>query len=189
MQTLRQSSYWWKNPQKSTEDNPVADKRQEQTIRCGTDASTCITSERIGEGAQSPRHTYKLTTSVGGPMPPSMCAMYNQTWKFLQIKKKRSNGSALEEEGGEVGPCCVTLENHFTSLSLISFSKVEIIINVAVKCGLWWWPKERLWNHLYKAVEFVIWSPVPCQFTHSKPRGNYKVIAKESLWLNLISLI
>lgn len=66
----------------------------------------------------------------------NLCNVQPNMKVFTDLKKRR-NGSALEEEGGEAGPCCVTLENHFPSLSLISFSEVEIMINIAIKCGLW----------------------------------------------------
>lgn len=64
---------------------------------------------------------------------------------------KRCSELAPEDKGGEVGPCCVTVENHVNSLSSIFRSQIEIII-IAAKPGLWWWSKERNMGPFYKAM-------------------------------------
>lgn len=50
---------------------------------------------------------------------------------------KRCSELAPEDKEGEVGPCCVTVENHVSSLSSIFLSQIEIIIIISAKPGLW----------------------------------------------------
>ena len=127
----------------------------------------------------------ELWTLGSSDVSPGLCNL--QTNMEVLRDRKRCSELAPEDKGGEVGLCCVTVENHVTSLSSIFLSQIEIIIIIAAKPGLWWWSKERNMRPPLQSYGLLSEPVFPARFTHAKLRGNYKSLPSKVFELDFLN--